>query len=77
MAYPTKPRQSLSTFKCRVLKYIKAYAHLPSLNCCSCLCKKYCKFGNFREGFISRNFAYAKFRENKILTNGRNHSVVY
>ena len=24
-----------------------------------------------------RNFAYAKFRKNKILTNWRNHSVVY
>ena len=27
----------------------------------------YCKFGNFREGLFSRNFVYAKFRENKIL----------
>ena len=27
----------------------------------------YCRFGNFREGLYSRNFAYAKFRENKIL----------
>ena len=26
---------------------------------------------------FSRNFAYAKFRENKILTIWRNHSVVY
>ena len=27
----------------------------------------YCKFGIFREGLFSRNFAYAKFRENKTL----------
>ena len=27
----------------------------------------YCKFGDFREGLFSRNFAYAKFRENEIL----------
>ena len=39
----------------------------------------YGKFGNFREGFIfarvlfSRNFAYAKFRENKILAKWRHH----
>ena len=26
---------------------------------------------------FSRNFAYAKFRENKILAKWRNHSVVY
>ena len=37
----------------------------------------YCKFGNFREGLFSRNFAYAKFRENKILAKCRNHYVVY
>ena len=47
------------------------------------LVRRYCKFGNFRESFIfarvlfSRNFAYAKFRENKILTNWRNHSVIF
>ena len=29
--------------------------------------RPYCKLGNFREGLISRNFAYAKFRENKYL----------
>ena len=27
----------------------------------------------FERVLFSRNFAYAKFRENKILTNGRNH----
>ena len=26
---------------------------------------------------FSRNFAYAKFRENKILAKWRNHSIVY
>ena len=32
----------------------------------------------FARVLFSRNFAYAKFRENKILTNWRNHSnVVY
>ena len=39
--------------------------------------KKYCKFGNFREGFNSRNFAYAKFRENKARANWLKHSVIY
>ena len=34
--------------------------------------KCYCKFGNFREGFFSRNFACAKFRENEILANREN-----
>ena len=38
---------------------------------------KYWKFENFREGFISRNFAYAKFRENYTLAKCRNHFVVY
>ena len=28
---------------------------------------KYCKCGHFREGLFSRNFADAKFRENKTL----------
>ena len=45
----------------------------------------YSKFGNFREGFIfaklgvlfSRNFAYAKFRENKTPKDWGNHSLVY
>ena len=27
----------------------------------------YCKFENFREDLFSRNFAYAKFRENIAL----------
>ena len=27
----------------------------------------YCKFGNFAKVLFSRNFAYAKFRENKIV----------
>ena len=31
----------------------------------------------FRETSHMRNRAYAMFRENKILTNWRNHSVVY
>ena len=31
----------------------------------------------FARVLFSRNFAYAKFRENNILTNWRNHSVVY
>ena len=37
----------------------------------------YCKFGNFREGLFSRNFAFAKFREIKTLAKWQNHSVVY
>ena len=40
------------------------------------LMHNYCKFGNFREGLFSRNFAYAKCREIKILTKWRDHSVV-
>ena len=36
----------------------------------------YCKFGSFREVLFSRNFSHAKFRENKIITKWRNHSVV-
>ena len=31
----------------------------------------------FARDLISRNFAYAKFRENKTLAKWRNHSVVY
>ena len=31
----------------------------------------------FERVLFSRNFAYAKFHENKILTNWRNHSVVF
>ena len=31
----------------------------------------------FARVLFSRNFAYAKFRENKILAKWRNHSVVY
>ena len=31
----------------------------------------------FARVLFSRNFAYAKFRENKILEKWRNHSVVY
>ena len=35
----------------------------------------YCKFGNFREGFIFAKLRiYAKFREHKILAKCRNHS---
>ena len=37
----------------------------------------YCKFKNFVRALFSRNFAYAKFCENKILMNWINHSVVY
>ena len=31
----------------------------------------------FARVLFSRNFAYAKFRENNILANWRNHSVIY
>ena len=31
----------------------------------------------FARVLFSRNFAYAKFRENKILTNWKNHSIVF
>ena len=31
----------------------------------------------FEKVLFSRNFAYAKFRETKILAKWRNHSVVY
>ena len=31
----------------------------------------------FSRVLISRNFAYAKFRENKTLAKWQNHSVVY
>ena len=31
----------------------------------------------FERVLFSRNFAYAKFRENEILAKWRNHSVVY
>ena len=31
----------------------------------------------FSRVLFSRNFAYAKFHENKILAKWRNHSVVY
>ena len=31
----------------------------------------------FARVLFSRNFAYAKFSENKILAKWRNHSVVY
>ena len=31
----------------------------------------------FARVLLSRNFTYAKYRENNILTNWRNHSVVY
>ena len=31
----------------------------------------------FARVLFFRNFAYAKFRENEILANWRNHSVVY
>ena len=31
----------------------------------------------FARVLFSRNFAYAKFRENKILAKPRNHSVIY
>ena len=31
----------------------------------------------FLRVLFSRNFIYAKFRENKTLTNWRNHSLVY
>ena len=31
----------------------------------------------FARTLFSRNFAYAKFRENKTLTKWQNHSVVY
>ena len=31
----------------------------------------------FTRVLFSRNFEYAKFRENKILTKWRNHSFVY
>ena len=31
----------------------------------------------FARVYFSRNFAYAKFRENQILAKWRNHSVVY
>ena len=34
--------------------------------------REYCKFGNFREGLFSRNFAEAEFRENNTLRNGEN-----
>ena len=27
----------------------------------------YCKFGNFRESLIFANFAFVRFRENKVL----------
>ena len=37
----------------------------------------YCKFRNFCEVIFSRNFAYAKFHENKILAKWLNHSVDY
>ena len=37
----------------------------------------YCKFGNFREGLISRNFADAKFCENKALTKWQKRFVLY
>ena len=37
---------------------------------------KYCKFGNFREGFIFANLCIAKFRENKTLVKWRDHSVI-
>ena len=39
----------------------------------------YCKFGNFRGGFISAKLRknYAKFRENISLAKGWNHSDVY
>ena len=32
---------------------------------------------SFERVLFSRNFAYAKFRENKILAQWRNHSVFY
>ena len=35
------------------------------------------EFGNIRDGLFSRNFAYAKFRENRILAKWQNHSVIY
>ena len=35
----------------------------------------YCKFGNFREGFIFEKLR--KFRENKTFANWRENSVVY
>ena len=42
------------------------------------LCLSYCKFGNFREGFIFAKLRiYAKFRENKILAKWPNYSVDY
>ena len=34
-----------------------------------------CKFGNFREGLFSRNFAYAKFRENKTFAKINPHEM--
>ena len=37
----------------------------------------YCKFGSFREVSFLRNFSHAKVRENKIIANWQNHSVVY
>ena len=37
----------------------------------------YGNFGNFCEAFLSRNFACAKFLENKILVKWRNHFVDY
>ena len=42
-----------------------------------CKCQQECKFGNFRESLLTGNFAYAKFRENKILAKWQNHSVDY
>ena len=38
-----------------------------------CVYVYYCKFENFREDYIFAHFAYAEFRENKILANCRNH----
>ena len=32
---------------------------------------------NFARVLFSQNFAHAKFRENEILTNWRNHYTVY
>ena len=41
------------------------------------MCKTTVDSESFARFLFSRNFTYAKFRENKILTKWRNHSVVY
>ena len=53
-----------------VHSYNRLSTSRPGINYLKSDFRSYCKFGNFRKGFIFTNFAYAKFVKIKSLRNG-------